>query len=58
LFFAALALNAILFTACSNTDNTADNSDTPATPANSGEVVLMYYGVGGANLDNSTENAL
>lgn len=58
LFFAAFALTATLFTACSNSDNTAGSSDTPATPANSGEVVLMYYAVGGANLDYTTETQL
>ncbi len=54
-FYAAIVLTTMLLNACSQTDNSAD---TPTPPSAQGEVVLMYYAVGGGNIDNDVELGL
>ena len=46
----------LTLSSCSNTDNGSAPEGQPVSAE--GQVVLMYYGLGGGNLDESTEQAL
>ena len=56
LFFTTMLLAGLTLTACSDDDPVADGGTTPGTQKC--DIVLMYYGIGGANLDDDTEIAL
>ena len=45
----------VLLTACSENDDPASGDESGDA---SGQVVMMYYGIGGANLDEDTEAGL
>ena len=61
LFFAALLISGLMFTACSSSDDNPVTPPTPTptpTPTGKADVVMMYYAVGGSDLDDDTEEAL
>ena len=43
---------------CNSDDNETNGTNEENVPDASGQVVFMYYAVGGGNLDYSTERAL
>ena len=64
LFFAAMLLAGLTFTACSDDNPVNSGGTTPGegggtTPATQKcDIVLMYYGIGGSNLDQTAEEML
>lgn len=60
LLFVALFISGLLFTACSSSDDNPSSGPTPPSPTPTAEsdIVLMYYCVGGGDLDDDTEGAL
>lgn len=48
----------MVLTSCSNSDNESNEGNGGNEGSNSSDVVLMYYGIGGANLDDDTEEGL
>ena len=59
LFFAALLISGLMFTACSSSDDNPGGTTPPGpTPTGKADVVFMYYAIGGSDLDDDTEEAL